>query len=129
MYNLYKHVLDLLFLYFFCSKNFQLFFVSLYKELLKPTFLPFPRVFDNLCEVSECFVITDFLLTVLRFSKVFGWLVIISDCFTDFLFFFLKKDWKCSLALWRSGISLVVCLKATVNLFFSSVSLNNNCSL
>ena len=47
-------------------------FVSLYKELLEPTFSACPIALDNLCEVFGCSVITDFVSTMLGLSKVFG---------------------------------------------------------
>ena len=40
-------------------------FVSLYKELLEPTFSACPIALDNLCEVFGCSVITDFVSTML----------------------------------------------------------------
>ena len=51
---------------------FRGFTVSLYKELLEPTFPPFPIVLDNLHEVFGCYVITDFIPTMFAFLKVFG---------------------------------------------------------
>ena len=69
-------------------KEFSGFFVSLYKELLESTFWLFLIVLDNLFEVFGCSVITGFIPTM---SKAFGWLLIISNCFTDFLFFFYYK--------------------------------------
>ena len=50
------HVLVLLFLHYVRLKKF-IFFVSLYKELLEPTF----SVLDNLCEVFRFSVITNFV--------------------------------------------------------------------
>ena len=54
------------FCYFYIFSHF---FVLLYKEFLEPTFSAFPIVLDNLSEVFECTVITDFISTR---SKVFG---------------------------------------------------------
>ena len=54
-------------------KNFSHFFVSLYKELLEPTFSAHLIILDNLCGVSGCSVMTCFISTMLGFSKVFGW--------------------------------------------------------
>ena len=84
---------------FFCSNKFH-FFVSLYEELLESTFSPFLIVLHNLCNVFGCSVITDFISTV---SKVFGFSEFTSDCFTDVLFFCLKNDSYCSLAIHGSG--------------------------
>ena len=47
------------------------FFVSLYKELLEPTFSVCLIVLDNLYEVLGSSVITDFISTMFRFSKAF----------------------------------------------------------
>ena len=55
-------------------------------NLLIPSYL---IVLDNLCKVFGCSVITDFTSTM---SKAFDCLVIISDCFTDFVFLFLIND-------------------------------------
>ena len=66
--------MDSLFLHFFRLKNFD-FFVSLYKEILEPTWETFSVcliVLDNLCEVFGCSVITDFTSTMFGFSKAFG---------------------------------------------------------
>ena len=60
------------FTFFFRLKNFHVFFVSLYKELLEPTFSACVIVFDNLCEVFGYSVTTDFISTGFEFSKVFG---------------------------------------------------------
>ena len=63
------HVLVFLFSdSFFVLLKKLTFFVSLYKELLEPTFL----VLDNLREVCRCLVITDFISTMFGFSNVFG---------------------------------------------------------
>ena len=59
-------MLILLFLHFFV-KNFN-FFVSLYKELLEPTFTACLIVLDNLSECFGCFVIIDFISTMLGFG-------------------------------------------------------------
>ena len=53
-------------------KTFSLLFVSLYKELLEPTFLAFLIVLYNLCGIFKCSVITDFISTGFGFSQVFG---------------------------------------------------------
>ena len=69
--------------------------MSLYKELLEPTwetFSVFLIVLDNLCEFFGCSKITDFISTIFGFLKVFGCYIIISDCFTDIVFFFLIND-------------------------------------
>ena len=52
--------------YIFFVKNFN-FFVSLYKELLEPTFTACLIVLDNLSECFGCFVIIDFISTMFRF--------------------------------------------------------------
>ena len=41
-------------------------FLLLYKELLEPIFSSFFIVLDNLCEVLECSVISDFISTVVK---------------------------------------------------------------
>ena len=85
------HVHISLFLHFFRTKNVH-FFVSLYKELLEPTqetFLVCLIVLDHLSEVFGCTVIVDFISAMFRFPKFFGCGVIIFDCFTNFVFFFL----------------------------------------
>ena len=48
------------------------FFVSLYKELLVPTFWACLIVLDDLCEDFGCSVITDSIPTIFGFSEVFG---------------------------------------------------------
>ena len=51
------------------------FFVSIYKELLEPTFSGCLTVLDNLCEAFGCSVIIDlidFISTNFGFSKSFG---------------------------------------------------------
>ena len=60
-----------LFLHFFYLKNFH-FFVSIYEDLLEPTFLTCLIVLGNLCEVVGCSVIIDFISTMFGFLKVFG---------------------------------------------------------
>ena len=59
------------FLYF--SSEIFTFFVSLYKELLEPTFSACLIVLDNLYEAFGCTVMTDFTSAMFGFSKVFGW--------------------------------------------------------
>ena len=54
---------------FFLFKKFSL-FLSLYKELLKPSFSVFSIVFDDFCEVFGYSVITDFISTMFGFLKV-----------------------------------------------------------
>ena len=48
------------------------FSVSIYKELLEPTFSGCHTVLDNLCEAFGCSVIIDFISTIFGFSKSFG---------------------------------------------------------
>ena len=86
----------------FCIQKIFPFFVSLYKELLEPTWEIFSAcliVLNNLCEVFECSVITDFISTMFGFLKDFDCWVITFYCFTDFPFFFLINDWYCCLVL------------------------------
>ena len=47
-------------------------FVSLYKELLEPSFSARFIVLDNLFGVFGCSVIIDFISAMFGFSKVFG---------------------------------------------------------
>ena len=77
---------------FFFFKKFSLIFVSLYKELLEPTFSACLIVLHNLCEAFGCSVVTDFISTMFEYTKVFGSYVIIFDCFSDFVFLFLTND-------------------------------------
>ena len=56
---------------FFLFRIFH-FFVSLYKELLEPTFSVSLIVLDNLCKVFGCSGITDFISIIFGFSNVFG---------------------------------------------------------
>ena len=68
-------MLVLLFLHFFRSKHFHFFFVSIYKELLEPTWETFSVsliVWNILCEVFGCSIIADLVGTIFGFSKVFG---------------------------------------------------------
>ena len=58
-------------LHFFRLKSFY-FCVSLYKELLHPKLSARLTVLDNLCEVFGCSAITDVILIMFGFSKVFG---------------------------------------------------------
>ena len=57
---------------FFIQKVFT-FFVSLYKELLEPTFSACLIALDNFCEVFGCSVIAVFISTMSRVWKVLGW--------------------------------------------------------
>ena len=43
----------------------------LYEEVLKTTFTPCLLVLDNLCEISGCSVMTDFISTMFDFFKCF----------------------------------------------------------
>ena len=77
---------------FFPFKKFSLFCVSLYKKLLEPTFSACLTVLNNICDVSGCSVIIDFISTIDGFWKGLGWYVIISVCFPNFLYSFIIND-------------------------------------
>ena len=68
----FKSIFWFCYFFGFFVQKISHFFVSLYKELLEPTFLPFFIVLDNLCEVFRCSAITDFISVMFGFSKVFG---------------------------------------------------------
>ena len=57
----------------FLFKNFSFFtfFVSLYKQLLEPSFSACLIALDNLCKDFGYSVITDFISTMFEFSKAF----------------------------------------------------------
>ena len=60
--------------YIFFVQKFFTFFISLYKEVLEPTWETFAAcliVLDNLWEVFGCSIINDFISTMFGFSKVF----------------------------------------------------------
>ena len=61
------HVLILLFSIFFLVKKKSLFFVSLYKKLLEPTFSVPLKVWVNLCEVLGLSIITHFISAMFVF--------------------------------------------------------------
>ena len=73
--NLNKHDIFKLLLH---SKIFNLYFVSLYKVLLElmlehfwKNFLAYLTLLDNLQAVFGCSIVTEFMLTMFGFSKVF----------------------------------------------------------
>ena len=100
-YISFKSTFSFCYFYIFLFKKCSRFFVSLYKEQLEPTFSVPVKVCVNLCEVLRFFVITYFISTVS--IKFLAHKLIISDCFTDFLDFFLKNDSQYFLALRGSG--------------------------
>ena len=117
-HDLHKNVIILVFFAFFIFfllllKKLSL-VVSLYKEveLVQLLLAPFSWEIFSVClialedlqEVFECSIVTDFMWTMFGFCKVFGSWVIISDSCSDFLVLFSKNHWQYSLALPASGI-------------------------
>ena len=129
---MHVHALVLLFLHFFVQ-NFFTFFVSLYKEVLEPTwetFLACLIVLDNLSEVYGCSVIIDFISTMLWVFESFS---LLSNCFLLFYWFcvFLSHKW---LIVFFSITSIRYffhwkTIENNCRSFFCGVSLNNNCFL
>ena len=86
------------FFFVVAKKIFTFFlFVSLYKALLEilleptwETFSACPIVFENLCEVFGCSIVTDFMSTIFQLSLAFSCGVVIFDQFIGYMFFLFK---------------------------------------